>query len=113
MGLIQLGMHGSALEIEAEDIGQAGTLQIGGKSILSQEEAYTTLKSVPLSRAKLYVARLARTYMGLRRDLKSFERFESRGLRRYSKGTLEFNLRWNVQVVAAPAGYVPLKFQSE
>ncbi|WP_456392901.1 ferredoxin--nitrite reductase [Nitratifractor sp.] len=87
-------------------------IQIGGKSTLSQEEAYTILKSIPLSRAKKYVAQLARAYKDLRRDRESFERFESRVFRCYSKGALEFILRWNVEF-AEPAGYEPLQFLSD
>ncbi len=87
-------------------------IQIGGKSTLSQEEAYTILKSIPLSRAKEYVAQLAQAYKDLRRDRESFERFESRVFRRYSKGALEFILRWNVEF-AEPRGFEPLNFLSD
>jgi ferredoxin-nitrite reductase len=87
-------------------------IQIGGKSTAAQEEAYTLLKSVPLSRAKHYVAELARAYRDLRKPRESFERFESRVLRRYSRGALEFLLRWNVRV-AAPAGYTPLELRAD
>ncbi len=72
-------------------------IQIGGKATASQEEAYTILKSVPLSRAKHYVEELLRSYRDLRRRGESFERFESRVLRPYGKGALELILRWNVE----------------
>jgi ferredoxin-nitrite reductase len=87
-------------------------IRIGGKSTLSQEEAYTILKTVPLSRARYYVAELVRAYRDHRKPRESFERFESRVLRRYSKGALGFILRWNVQV-AAPAGYDPLEIRTD
>ena len=73
-------------------------IQIGGKSTLTQEEAYTIMKSVPLSKAKYYVAELTKAYLDLRKPREPFERFESRLLRAYSKGAIEFILRWNVDV---------------
>jgi ferredoxin-nitrite reductase len=73
-------------------------IQIGGKSTLTQEEAYTIMKSVPLTRAKYYTAELARAYLELRKPRESFERFESRLFRRYSKGAIEFILRWNIDI---------------
>ncbi len=84
-------------------------IQIGGKSTLSQEEAYTIMKSVPLSEAKHYVAELLRAYRNLRKPRESFERFESRLLRRYSKGAIELILRLNVDLLL-PGGYEPLSF---
>ncbi|BBG65274.1 ferredoxin-nitrite reductase [Hydrogenimonas sp.] len=84
-------------------------IQIGGKSTASQEEAYTVMKSVPLSVAKYYVAELAEAYSSLRRPKESFERFESRVLRNYSKGAIEFTLRWNVEI-CRPNGYKKLSF---
>ena len=87
-------------------------IQIGGKSTITQEEAYTILKSVPLSRAKHYVAELVRAYRELRKSGESFERFESRLFRRYSKGAIEFILRWNVEV-ASPMGWEPLRFDPQ
>ncbi|NPA29861.1 MAG: ferredoxin--nitrite reductase [Epsilonproteobacteria bacterium] len=68
---------------------------LGGKSVNTQQEAYTLLKSVPLSRAKYPVAELARAYRDLRQRGESFEAFESRVLRRYSKGALGFWVRYN------------------
>ncbi len=87
-------------------------IQLGGKSTSTQEEAYTILKSVPLTRAKLYVAELAEAYASLRRAKESFERFESRVFRNYTKGAIEFILRWNVEV-AEPRGYKKLPFKAE
>ena len=87
-------------------------IQIGGKSTNSQEEAYTIMKSVPLKKAKFYVAELAEAYTALRKPKESFERFESRVFRRYSKGAVEFILRWNVEVCDAK-GYAKLSFNPE
>ncbi len=84
-------------------------IQIGGKTTASQEEAYTILKSVPLKDAKYYVAELAEAYLTLRRKGESFERFESRLLSKYSKGAIEFILRWNVEI-CEPNGYNKLLF---
>ncbi|BDY13669.1 ferredoxin--nitrite reductase [Hydrogenimonas cancrithermarum] len=84
-------------------------IQIGGKSSITQEEAYTIMKTVPLSRAKHYVAELVKAYRDLRKPRESFERFESRLFRRYSKGAIEFILRWNVEV-CGPNGFEPLAF---
>ncbi len=84
-------------------------IQIGGKSTASQEEAYTIMKSVPLKAARRYVAELAESYLTLRKRGESFERFESRILRRYSKGAIEFILRWNVEI-CDPNGYERLLF---
>ncbi|WP_292656871.1 ferredoxin--nitrite reductase [Nitratifractor sp.] len=82
-------------------------IQLGGKSTASQEEAYTILKSIPLTQATDYVAQLASAYRDLRRKRESFERFESRVLRRYSKGALGFLLHWNVRI-ALPKGWEAL-----
>ncbi len=87
-------------------------IQLGGKSTASQEEAYTILKSIPLVRARHYVAELATAYATLRRPKESFERFESRVLKKYSKGAIEFILRWNVQI-ADPNGYAKLSFKTD
>ncbi len=87
-------------------------IQIGGKSTHTQEEAYTILKSVPLTRARDYVAELAKAYRDLRKKNESFERFESRVLRRYSKGAIEFILRWNVEAAAAK-NLEPLAFEAK
>ncbi|WP_456431237.1 ferredoxin--nitrite reductase [Nitratifractor sp.] len=87
-------------------------IQLGGKSTASQEEAYDILRSVPLSRARFYVAQLAQAYRDLRRDRESFERFESRVLRRYSKGAIGFILRWNVDI-AGKLGAGELRFAKE
>ena len=76
-------------------------IQVGGKSTHTQEEAYTILKSVPLTRARFYVAELVKAYRDLRKKNESFERFESRVFRRYTKGAIEFILRWNVEAAAA------------
>ena len=84
-------------------------IQIGGKSSITQEEAYTIMKSVPLSKAKYYVAELTKTYLDLRKPRESFERFESRLFRRYSKGAIEFILRWNVDV-CEPNSFEKLNF---
>ncbi|WP_201352181.1 nitrite/sulfite reductase [Hydrogenimonas urashimensis] len=84
-------------------------IQLGGKSTISQEEAYTILKTVPLTRAKHYVAELMRAYRDLRNPKERFEQFESRVFRRYTKGAIEFILRWNVEV-ATPKGFEPLTF---
>ena len=86
-------------------------IQIGGKSSARQEEAYTILKSVPLKMAKHYVALLAETYRHLRKPKESFEAFESRVFRRYSKGAIEFILRWNVEV-AQLRGFEQLPFDA-
>ena len=72
-------------------------IQLGGKSTQSQEEAYTILKSIPLKSAKYYVAKLAKAYRDLRKNRESFEEFESRVFRRYSKGAIEFILRWSIE----------------
>jgi ferredoxin-nitrite reductase len=85
-------------------------IRLGGKSTFIQEEAYTILKSVPLTRAGAYVAHLMRAYAALRKPRETFERFESRVLRRYSKGAIEFILRWNVEV-AERMGFTPLGFE--
>ena len=87
-------------------------IQIGGKSTHTQEEAYTILKSVPLTRAKHYVAELAKAYRDLRKKNESFERFESRVFRRYTKGAIEFILRWNVEA-AAGKNLEPLAFDAK
>jgi ferredoxin-nitrite reductase len=84
-------------------------IQLGGKSTFSQEEAYDILRSVPLNRAKHYVAQLASAYRDLRRERESFEIFESRVLRPYGKGAIEFILRWNVEI-AQPHGWEELAF---
>ncbi|WP_456401567.1 ferredoxin--nitrite reductase [Hydrogenimonas sp.] len=84
-------------------------IQIGGKSSLTQEEAYTILKSVPLSRARFYVAELVLAYRDLRKPRESFERFESRLLRRYSKGAIELIVRLNADILA-PGGFERLSF---
>jgi len=84
-------------------------IQIGGKSSLTQEEAYTIMKSVPLTRAKYYVAELTKTYLDLRKPREPFERFEGRLFRRYSKGAIEFILRWNVDV-CEPNSFEKLNF---
>lgn len=86
-------------------------IQIGGKSSAAQEEAYTVLKAVPLTKAKHYVAELAKAYRDLRKPRESFERFESRVFRAYSKGALEFILRWNVEM-AAPNSFEPISFNA-
>ncbi|WP_353662045.1 ferredoxin--nitrite reductase [Hydrogenimonas sp. SS33] len=86
-------------------------IQLGGKSTVSQEEAYTILKTVPLTRAREYVAQLMHAYRNLRNPRESFEQFESRVFRRYTKGAIEFILRWNVEV-AQPNGYEPLDFDA-
>ncbi len=87
-------------------------IQLGGKSTFTQEEAYTVLKSVPLTRARFYVAELAEAYKDLRKPKESFERFETRLFRRYSKGAIEFILRFNADI-AAPKGYPKLAFDPE
>ncbi len=84
-------------------------IQIGGKSSATQEEAYTVMKTVPLTRARYYVAELAKAYRDLRKERESFERFESRVFKRYSKGAIEFILRWNVEI-ASQYGLKPLSF---
>ncbi len=84
-------------------------IQLGGKSTQSQEEAYDILRSVPLSRARHYVAQLATAYKELRLDQESFEAFESRVLRRYGKGAIEFILRWNVEI-AKPNAWEGIAF---
>ncbi len=84
-------------------------IQIGGKSSLTQEEAYTIMKSVPLSKAKYYVAELTKAYLDLRKPREPFERFESRLLRAYSKGAIEFILRWNIDV-CEPNSFEKLSF---
>ena len=85
-------------------------IDLGGKSTASQKEAYTILKSIPLTRATDYIAQLAQAYRDLRRKRESFERFESRVLRRYSKGALGFLLHWNVRYADAK-GWKPLEIR--
>ncbi|WP_457596401.1 ferredoxin--nitrite reductase [Hydrogenimonas sp.] len=87
-------------------------IQIGGKSTFNQEEAYTVAKSVPLTRARHYVAELVRGYATLRKPRESFERYESRVLRRYSKGAIEFILRYNADV-ARTHGLPTLGFDAD
>ncbi len=72
-------------------------IELGGKSTQTQAEAYTILKSIPLKNAKNYVAKLAKTYRDLRKNSESFEEFESRVFRQYSKGAIEFILRWSIE----------------
>jgi len=55
------------------------------------------------------VAQLATAYRQLRRDRESFELFESRVLRPYGKGAIEFILRWNVEIARAK-GYEGVEF---
>ena len=86
-------------------------IQIGGKATSSQIEAYTILKSVPLSHAKYHVADLAQAYKTLRHPKERFEQFESRVLRRYSKGAIEFILRWNNEI-ARTKNLATLTFQA-
>ncbi len=86
-------------------------IQIGGKSSITQEEAYTVMKTVPLTKAKYYVAELVEGYRNLRHPRESFERFESRVFRRYSKGAIEFILRWNADICQTK-GWEPLAFDT-
>ena len=110
-GLGDIGFVGCKVREEGQSVGGVHIL-LGGKATTTQEEASALLKSVPLSRAGEYTAQLARAYREGRRPRESFERFESRVLRRYSKGALEFILRWNVRV-AAPGGYDPLRIRAD
>jgi len=87
-------------------------IQLGGKSTLSQEEAYDILKSIPLTKAKEYVALLAKAYSKLRKPKESFEEFESRVFKRYSKRCIEFILRWSVEV-AKPLEAQALNFRDD
>ncbi len=73
-------------------------IQLGGKSTRTQEEAYDILRTVPLTKARFYILELVKAYRDLREDRESFEDFESVVLRRYSRGAIEFILRWNVEV---------------
>ena len=101
-----IGFVGCKVKVDGESA-YGVHIQLGGKSTASQEEAYTILKSVPLTQATDYVSRLAQAYRDLRRKRESFEGFESRVLRRYSKGALGFLLHWNVRI-ALPKGWEAL-----
>ncbi len=107
-GLGDIGFIGCKTRKRGETL-QGVHIQIGGKSTNSQEEAYTVLKGIPLKEAKYYVAELAEAYRSFRKPRESFEKFESRVLRRYSKGAIEFVLRWNVEV-CIPERYEKLTF---
>ena len=111
-GVHELGDIGFlGCKVKAEGESAYGVhIQLGGKSTASQEEAYTILKSVPLTLASDYVAHLALAYRELRRRRESFEGFESRVLRRYSKGALGFLLHWNVRI-AEPEAWQPLEIR--
>ena len=98
-----IGFVGCKVKVEGQSA-YGVHIQLGGKSTASQEEAYTILKSIPLTQAGDYVAQLASAYRERRRQRESFERFESRVLRRYSKGVLGFLLHWNVRI-ALPRGW--------
>ena len=104
-----IGFVGCKVKVDGESA-YGVHIQLGGKSTASQEEAYTILKSIPLVQASDYVAHLARAYRDLRRKRESFERFESRVLRRYSKGALGFLLHWNVRF-AEPKAWKPLEIR--
>jgi len=70
------------------------------------------MKSIPLSKAKYYVAELTKAYLKLRKPQETFECFESRVLRIYSKGAIEFILRWNVDV-CEPNSFEKLSFDQK
>ena len=90
-----IGFVGCKVKVDGKSEGGVH-IELGGKSTLSQHEAYRLLKNIPLSKATDYVANLAKFYRDLRRKRESFENFETRVLRRYSKDALAFILHWNV-----------------
>ncbi len=93
-----IGFVGCKVKVDGKSVGGVH-IEVGGKSTFSQEEAYRLLKNIPLSKATDYVAQLAKAYKDLRVKRESFEHFESRVLRKYSKDGLAFILHWNVLYV--------------
>lgn len=72
-------------------------IELGGKASSSRKKAYTILKSITLEKAPLYVEKIVKAYAELAERGESFEDFESRVFGLYSKGAIEFILRWNVE----------------
>ncbi len=104
-----IGFVGAKVKVDGKSV-YGVHIQIGGKATSTQEEAYTIIKSVPLTTAKYYVANLVEAYRDLRNKNESFENFESRVFRNYSKGAIEFILRWNIDL-AVGNGYEKLYFE--
>jgi len=105
-----IGFVGCKVKVDGKSEGGVH-IELGGKSTLSQHEAYRVLKNIPLSIATDYVEELAIAYKELRLKGESFEHFESRVLRRYSKDALGFLLHWNVKF-AKPIAWKRLEIDS-
>jgi len=108
-GLGDIGFVGCKTRKPDGEMGTGVHISIGGKSTAIQKEAYTILRSVPLSEAGRYVSELTSAYASLSGGESSFEEFESEVLSRYSRGAIEFVIRWNVEV-ASMKGYGELSF---
>jgi len=70
-------------------------ISLGGKVVNGGQEGYRVSSSVPLTQVKYYIETLMNIYKDMRRENENFSDFEDRVLSKYSKGALDFVMRFS------------------
>ncbi len=91
-GVGDIGFEGCKAKESGETV-HGVHISIGGKLTGEGEEGHTVMKSVPLIRAKYYVAALVSEYRRLKKTHESFEKFHDRILSHYTRAYIGFMMR--------------------
>ncbi len=91
-GVGDIGFEGCKAKENGETV-HGVHISIGGKLTAEGEEGHTVMKSVPLIRAKYYVAALVGEYRRLKKSQESFEKFHDRVLTQYTRAYIGFMMK--------------------
>ena len=91
-GVGDIGFEGCKAKENAQTV-PGVHISIGGKLTGEGEEGHTVMKSVPLIRAKYYVASLMCEYRRLKNPQESFEKFHDRVLSQYTRAGIGFMMK--------------------
>ncbi len=108
-GIADIGFEGAKAKDSEGNTVDGVHIFLGGKITKEAREAKTLLKSVPLTKAKYYVKYLLLAYKEHKRNKESFEEFESRFLKEYSKAAIGFYAIINYILEQNDLGFFELK----
>ncbi len=91
-GVGDIGFEGCKAKENGETV-HGVHISIGGKLTGEGEEGHTVMKSVPLIRARYYVAALVSEYRRLKMHQESFEKFYDRVLMHYTRAYIGFMMQ--------------------